>query len=36
MRAAEVDSALKGGSKVDPWITLTGFVMAVLQPARKS
>jgi DNA polymerase-3 subunit delta len=36
VQAAEVDSALKGGSKVDPWITLTGFVMAVLQPARKS
>lgn len=36
MQAAEVDHALKGGSKVDPWVTLTGFVMAVLGPARKA
>jgi DNA polymerase III subunit delta len=35
-QAAEVDSALKGGSKVEPWVTLTGFVMAVLGPAPKA
>ncbi len=34
-RAAEVDAALKGLPPSEPWLTLTGFVMAMLKPAAR-